>query len=160
MLEFDTSTENGGPRPRWDRAEHWYPRAGGHQGGSWERRAWKKPLCVNPITWRRDAVPAPRESHRGAVVVELAERPARIKMLGNEPLGLRAAALSAPQPGMVSARCGDDGYLYISEPTDPELRRMVMPGGNYHNYDMALFYLDIRHNVEERLGAWLERRAR
>ena len=158
VAAWDTWLEGGGPRQRWDRAEHWYRRSGEKGGGYWERRAWKKPLCVNPVTWRRDGAVAPRELHRGAVAVQLAGRPARFSLTGDDPLGMRVAGLSAPKPHLVTARCGEDGYLYISEPPDSEMRSMVMPGGNYHNYDLALFYLDVRHNVAERLAAYLEAR--
>jgi hypothetical protein len=157
VAAWDTWLEGGGPHPRFDRTEHWYP-GSGQDGGRWERRGTGKPLCVNPLTWRRDTAPAPRELHRGAVTVELADRPATFSLFGDDPLGLRAKGLSAPKPHLVSARCGEDGYLYISEPPDPELRRMVMPGGNYHNYDLAMFYMDVRHNVEERLAAYLAAR--
>jgi hypothetical protein len=157
VVAWDTWLEGGGPRQRWDRTEHWYP-GSGPNGGRWERRGRGKPLCVNPLTWRRDTAPAPRELHRGAVAVQLADRPARFSLLGDDPLGVRVAGLSTPKPHLVSARCGEDGYLYISEPPDPELRTMVMPGGNYHNYDLAMFYMDVRHNVAERLAAYLEAR--
>jgi len=156
VVAWDTWLEGGGPVRSLDRTEHWYPDSG--SGGRWERRGGRKPLCVNPVTWRRDTALAPRELHRGAVSVELAGRPAKFSLFGDDPLGVRVAGLSAPKPHQVSARCGDDGYLYISEPPDPELRTMVMPGGNYHNYDLALFYMDIRRNVEERLAAYLAAR--
>lgn len=154
IAAWDTWLDGGGPSQRFDRGEHWYAASGDEPGG-WERRAWKKPLCVNPLTWRRDTELASRELHRGAVTVELQGRPAQFSLLGDDPLGVRVAGLSAPKPNLVSARCGDDGYLYISEPPDPSLRAMVMPGGNYHNYDLALFYMDVRHNVAERLDAYL-----
>jgi hypothetical protein len=112
------------------------------------------------VTWLRDGAIAPRERHRGAVTVELRDRPATFSLVGDDPLGLRVAGLSAPKPHLVTARCGDDGFLYISEPSDPALRQMVMPGGNYHNYDLSLFYLDVRHNVAERLDAYLAARRR
>jgi Protein of unknown function (DUF3089) len=164
VVAWDTWLEGGGPSRALDRGEHWYPKAGSadrragddaEPRGSWERRAWKTPLCVNPLTWRRDGATAPRELHRGAVAVELAGRPATFSLTGDDPLGFRLAGLSAPKPHLVSARCDKDGYLYISEPPDPELRTMVMPGGNYHNYDLAMFYMDVRHNVAERLAAYL-----
>ena len=34
-----------------------------------------------------------------------------------------------------------------------------MPGGNYHNYDLGLFYMDVRDNVAERLEAYLAARS-
>jgi hypothetical protein len=154
VVAWDTWLEGGGSGRRWDRTEHWYP-GSEPGGGHWERRGAKKPLCVNPLTWTRDGAVAPRELHRGAVNVVLADRPTRFSLTGDDPLGVRAVGLSAPRPHLVSARCGDDGYLYISEPPDPDLRAMAMPGGNYHNLDLGLFHLDIRRNAEERLSAYL-----
>jgi hypothetical protein len=158
IAAWDTWLEGGRPRQPFDRGEHWYVADDGEPAG-WQRRAGKKPLCVNPLTWRRDGEPAGRELHRGAVTVELQDRPAAFSLLGDDPLGVRVKGLSAPKPGLVSARCGEDGYLYISEPPDPSLRAMVMPGGNYHNYDLGLFYVDVRDNVAARLDAYLAARS-
>ena len=158
IAAWDTWLEGGRPQQPFDRGEHWYAASAG-EPAQWERRAGKKPLCVNPLTWRRDTETAARELHRGAVTVELQDRPATFSLVGDEPLGVRLKGLSAPKPSLVSARCGDDGYLYITEPPDPALRAMVMPGGNYHNYDLGLFYMDVRANVAERLEAYLAARS-
>jgi hypothetical protein len=159
IAAWDTWLEGGRPQQPFDRGEHWYGSSAG-EPAHWERRAGKKPLCVNPVTWRRDTEIAARELHRGAVNVELQDRPATFSLVGDDPLGVRVKGLSAPKPHLVSARCGEDGYLYVSEPPEPSFRTMVMPGGNYHNYDFALFYMDVRRNVAERLEAYLSKPVR
>lgn len=55
-------------------------------------------------------------------------------------------------PGMVPARCGEDGFLHIGPP--PELGRYVLPGNNYHVYDMVLFWANLRSDFERRVRAW------
>ena len=62
--------------------------------------------------------------------------------------------------GMVSARCGLDGMLYISK--DSELSwdyisdmTFSSDGGEYHAFDITLFYRNVRINVGERVRAFL-----
>lgn len=55
-------------------------------------------------------------------------------------------------PGMVPARCGRDGFLDIGPP--PQLGPYVLPGNNYHVYDIALFWANLRQDVERRVRAW------
>ncbi len=157
MIAWDTYSRRGrGPAHRLDRGEHWYPDAG---GGHWERRAYKKPLCVNPLTWTCDRGDAPEDLHRGAVEVVLRNPGAAWKaFFSREPTGLDACGLSALHPRQLSARCGDDGYLYISDPKLRSLRRGVTTGGNYHLLDYGLFHQDLRVNAQERLDEFLGRR--
>lgn len=54
--------------------------------------------------------------------------------------------------GMVPARCGPDGFLYIGAP--PELGAYVLPGNNYHLYDIPLFWANLRADVARRVQAW------
>lgn len=55
-------------------------------------------------------------------------------------------------PGMVPAHCGPGGFLLIGEP--PELGPYVLPGNNYHVYDIPLFWANLRADVARREGAW------
>lgn len=59
------------------------------------------------------------------------------------------------QAGRVAARCGKDGFLYIGE--GPELGPFVLPGNNYHVYDIPLFWANLRADVQARLAAWQKR---
>jgi hypothetical protein len=154
IVSWDTYSEKSGPT-RLDRAEHWYPGSGGT--GSWERRVRKPKLGVNPLSWTHDTKLAPREMNLGAVVLDGVWPTDPMDVLAGEgPLGLKSTGLSEPLPRAVSARCGEDGYLYISKPEDPRLRQAVIPPANYHNYDYSLFYMNLRKNVEERVAAFLE----
>lgn len=55
-------------------------------------------------------------------------------------------------PGMVPARCGPGGFLLIGEP--PELGPFVLPGNNYHVYDIPLFWANLRADAARREQAW------
>lgn len=57
----------------------------------------------------------------------------------------------------VPARCDDrTGLLMIGDP--PDLGPFVLPGNNYHIYDIPLFWANLRADVGRRANAW-ERRA-
>jgi hypothetical protein len=62
------------------------------------------------------------------------------------------------RPGAVSARCDVRGFLLIGA-TDalPAMGPYVLPGNNYHVYDYALFWANIRADATRRLAAF-ERR--
>ncbi len=55
-------------------------------------------------------------------------------------------------PGEVPARCGERGLLLIGEP--PEIGEYVLPGNNYHVYDIPLFWKNIQQGVVERVSTW------
>lgn len=55
-------------------------------------------------------------------------------------------------PGQVPARCGADGFLHIGDP--PDMGRYVLPGNNYHVYDIPLFWANLRADVARREAAW------
>lgn len=52
----------------------------------------------------------------------------------------------------VPARCDDRGLLLIGDP--PEMGKYVLPGNNYHVYDIPLFWANIQADVTRRVGAW------
>ncbi|GMM94112.1 DUF3089 domain-containing protein [Qipengyuania sp. MTN3-11] len=55
-------------------------------------------------------------------------------------------------PGAVPARCDERGLLLIGDP--PELGQGVLPGSNYHVYDLPLFWANVQADVVERVRAW------
>jgi hypothetical protein len=125
----------------------WNARAAGHS----ERIRVREPmtgtvsasgpsLCVNPLTWRHDAEPAPRERNEGAVFLEVA--PPQVK------------------PGLTGAQC-KDGKLEVlvhgELPRDFMSRLLdhALGEGNYHPVEFQLFYMNIRRNAAERVAAFL-----
>ena len=55
----------------------------------------------------------------------------------------------------VPARCDERGLLLIGDP--PELGRYVLPGNNYHVYDIPLFWANVQADVAQRVQAWAAR---
>lgn len=55
--------------------------------------------------------------------------------------------------GAVAARCDpDSGLLLIGDP--PDLGPGVLPGNNYHVYDIPLFWANLKADVARRVAAW------
>ncbi len=54
--------------------------------------------------------------------------------------------------GAVPARCDEQGLLRIGDP--PEMGEGVLPGGNYHVYDIPLFWKNLQEDVIARVRAW------
>ncbi len=91
-------------------------------------------VCVNPLNWRPgdgDWVPAARH-------------------LGGVP-----DSFDRIEPRLVSARCRN-GLLEIRPPP----AGYAHLGGDYHESDINLFYMDLRRNAAQRLRAWQNRRRR
>jgi hypothetical protein len=57
--------------------------------------------------------------------------------------------------GAVPARCGKRGLLLIGDP--PEIGSAVLPGNNYHVYDIPLFWKNLQRDVARRVTAWAAR---
>ena len=96
-------------------------------------------VCTNPLTWTTATTLAPARDNIGGWVYG------------------RGASPRPPDPHLVSMRC-DDGALFVSRPADPAYRRAILPGGNYHNYDYQLAYMNIRKNATTRVFAFLKGR--
>ncbi|WP_284124823.1 DUF3089 domain-containing protein [Parerythrobacter aestuarii] len=90
-------------------------------------------LCSNPLTGGIGG-DAPRERNLGTLVPEN-------DLDGGELV-----------PQAVPARCDERGLLLIGEP--PELGNYVLPGNNYHVYDIPLFWRNLQADVAARVEAW------
>ncbi len=56
---------------------------------------------------------------------------------------------------VVDARCDTRGFLMLS--SSPQIGAAVLPGNNYHVYDYALFWPQIRADARRRVDAWAKR---
>lgn len=56
-------------------------------------------------------------------------------------------------PGSVPASCNEQGLLMIGNP--PEMGSYVLPGNNYHVYDIPLFWANTKADVARRVSAYV-----
>jgi hypothetical protein len=91
-------------------------------------------LCVNPLTGTQGA-DAPASASLGTLVPNA---------------DLNAGTLTKPG---VPARCDVRGFLLVGG-APPALGPYVLPGNNYHVYDYALFWANVRADAEARLAGW------
>jgi hypothetical protein len=97
-------------------------------------RAGSPMLCVNPLTGTIGGAGA-AAANRGTLIPNK---------------DLNAGELRAPG---VAARCDVRGFLLIGEAGAlPDLGPYVLPGNNYHVYDYALFWANVRADAEARLA--------
>ena len=90
-------------------------------------------LCTNPLSGTPGAS-APASANLGTLVPEDSMEKGTL------------------QPGLVPARCDRRGLLLIGPP--PEMGSYVLPGNNYHVYDLPLFWANTKADVARRVGAW------
>lgn len=91
-------------------------------------------VCVNPLSGTLNGV-APKEDNLGTL------HPAPDFSSGELV------------PGAVPARCDPaTGLLLIGDP--PDLGPGVLPGNNYHVYDIPLFWRNLQRDVARRMAAW------
>lgn len=57
-------------------------------------------------------------------------------------------------PGVVSAACEADHFLHIGPPPALEMGPYVLPGNNYHLYDVTLFWANLQADFARRTQAW------
>ena len=94
-------------------------------------------LCVNPITGMLNGA-APAHDNRGTLVPSADFSTGRLVA------------------GAVPARCDAHGLLLIGDP--PEMGSAVLPGNNYHVYDIPLFWRNLQSDVVRRVAAWSKSR--
>jgi hypothetical protein len=103
-------------------------------------RARTPMLCTNPLTGAQGGE-APASRNLGTLVpnADMSE--------------------AAFRRGAVPARCGTRGFLLIGDNDAlPAMGPYALPGNNYHVYDYALFWANIRADAERRLAAFEGRR--
>lgn len=92
-------------------------------------------LCVNPLTGDRGGK-ADADANLGTLVPQLEAEEAILV------------------DGVVPASCEADHFLHIGPSPDLDLGPYVLPGNNYHLYDMTLFWGNLRADFERRVAAW------
>lgn len=90
-------------------------------------------LCSNPLTGGIGGA-APANANLGTMVPDVLLKTGKMK------------------PGMVAAACRPDGLLSIGAP--PEMGPAVLPGNNYHIYDIPLFWANLRADFIKRVATW------
>lgn len=100
------------------------------------RRAGTAMLCTNPLTGARGGE-APASRNLGTLVPNADMSEAEFRT------------------GAVPARCDPRGFLLIgANEALPAMGPYALPGNNYHVYDYALFWANIRADAERRLAAF------
>ena len=100
------------------------------------RRAGTAMLCTNPLTGGRGG-DAPASLNLGTLVPNADMTEAEFRR------------------GAVPARCDPRGFLLIGDTEAlPAMGPYALPGNNYHVYDYALFWANIRADAERRLAAF------
>jgi hypothetical protein len=90
-------------------------------------------LCTNPLTGTPGGA-APASANLGTLVPEDSMDKGTLR------------------PGLVPARCDARGLLLIGPP--PDMGSYVLPGNNYHVYDLPLFWANTKADVARRAEAW------
>lgn len=96
-------------------------------------------LCTNPITGTIGGE-APASANTGTLVPNSDMTSGRLVV------------------GAVPARCSPDHLLLIGDP--PAMGNAVLPGNNYHVYDIPLFWMNLRQDFARREAAWLAMRGK
>ncbi len=113
-----------------------------------EKSAGQPPaICVNPLTWRREAV-APAAANPGSLPFP--------KGRADEP----GRTLPALTPHLTGAVC-DESLLKVDIPWSAPSGfhdALSLLYGSYHLGDYGIFYAAVRHNAAERVAAWEAKR--
>lgn len=105
-------------------------------------RAGSAMLCVNPLTGTKGGTAA-AAANLGTLIP------------GDDLTGRTL------EPGKVAARCDLRGFLLVGrDDTLPELGPFVLPGNNYHVYDYALFWANLRADAARRVAGFGGRQGR
>ena len=93
-------------------------------------------VCVDPLTG--DGSAAPASANRGALTLGARDEPGHLVA------------------GAIGAACRGD-YLSIGAPPTVGFDRYILPGNNYHVYDINLFWANVRADAARRVAAFAAR---
>ena len=96
-------------------------------------------VCVNPISGTENGQAAAKDN-LGTLVPDLMQ------------------GTGALTPGVVPAKCEPDHLLHIGSPPELDMGPYVLPGNNYHLYDMTLFWSNLRADFARRVASFTHKR--
>ncbi len=94
-------------------------------------------VCTNPLTWQTGTARAEADANLGALPFVEAGQP-----------------LAALEKNLTGAACDATGILHLTLNPQGPFSQQLMPGQNYHVYDYALFWANLRANAEARVNAF------
>lgn len=148
VLAWDTFLTGFNPLHHIDNTSIWMKN---ESGGSYKKRMTYLPICINPTTWDIDQPEGKMEDNLGAVINEYKREPFEwADVAGEKVTGVKTYYLNAPVTGLLSTHVGVGNLLYISKPEGMIYNIGKLPGGNYHVYDYAFFFMNIRANASLR----------
>jgi hypothetical protein len=116
-----------------------------------------KNICVNPLTWRTDGAAAEAALNIGGVAY-----PGTFEGTLADVKGVPqdfVAAKPILEAGVADAQCVG-GMLLVKEIHSKYYAARPMGRDNYHIYDYNLFHMNLRRNVEWKVGRYLEEKKR
>jgi len=150
FIAFDSYLDGTDALAQSDQAEHRF-------ASGWVPRGGKHVHSVNPVNWSVSASSG-KDEHLGYGVVTV-NNPALLAGLympgPDGALGLKATGLAGPVTPGVATYIDESGFLKIGLP-EHDFMNMGIFGGNYHNRDVALFYMNLRINAEARVAAFMQ----
>jgi hypothetical protein len=108
-------------------------------------------ICINPLSWADDEKVASAELNLGSMPVS-----------GTYSFRLDDKLINKgtykekqnPMSNYTGAQCRD-GYLYVDDQTGTKYAELgEMPSHNLHGINFPLFHMNIRHNVQVRIGEY------
>lgn len=152
IVAFDSFGETGGPLHDRDNCQHYYP-----DREAWEYRKHKDVISINPLNWQVSTELVSADQHLGSVKLNFTKESKFNwqNFFSDDPMGIQIESLDGPREAECSTRLDDKGILHISEPRTRSYRLGLMPNENYHIHDMALFYMNLRENVKDRIRAFV-----
>lgn len=153
IVAYDSFGINGGPLHDRDHCQHYYS-----DSDDWEYRKHKDVISINPLSWQDNLSLTAADQHLGSVKLNFTKESKFNwqNFFSDEPMGITIESLDRPRPKECSTQLDKHGFLHISEPKTRSYRLGLMPNENYHIHDIALFYMNLRANVKDRLDAWLK----
>ena len=95
-------------------------------------------LCTNPLTWQTGTARAEADANLGAL-----------------PFAETGQPMAALEKNLTGAACDATGILRLTLNPQGPFSQQLMPGENYHVYDYALCWANLRANAQTRVDAFL-----